>query len=87
MTDGRAEIDERYELDHRYTRESGRVYLTGIQALVRLPLMQRRRDLAAGINTAGFISGYRGRRSAPTTWRCGGRSRSSTSITSTSSPV
>ena len=47
-------------LDDKYALESGRVYLTGTQALVRLPLMQRRRDLAAGLNTAGFISGYRG---------------------------
>ena len=47
-------------LDDKYALESGRVYLTGTQALVRLPLMQRRRDLAAGRNTAGFISGYRG---------------------------
>ena len=47
-------------LDDKYTAESGRVYLTGSQALVRLPLMQRRRDVAAGLNTAGFISGYRG---------------------------
>jgi indolepyruvate ferredoxin oxidoreductase len=47
-------------LDDKYTLESGRVYLTGTQALVRLPLMQRARDLAAGRNTAGFISGYRG---------------------------
>ena len=36
--------------------ESGRVYLTGTQALVRLPMMQRQRDLAAGLNTAGYIS-------------------------------
>jgi indolepyruvate ferredoxin oxidoreductase len=53
-------IDRQYRLEDRYARESGRVYLTGVQALVRLPLDQRRRDLAAGLNTAGFISGYRG---------------------------
>ena len=47
-------------LDDKYTLESGRVFLTGIQALVRLPMMQRRRDEAAGLNTGGFISGYRG---------------------------
>ena len=47
-------------LDDKYTRESGRIYLTGIQALVRLPMAQRQRDAAAGLNTAGFISGYRG---------------------------
>lgn len=47
-------------LDDKYTRDSGRIYLTGSQALVRLLLVQRRRDLAAGLNTAGFISGYRG---------------------------
>ncbi len=53
-------FDDSYELEHRYTRESGRVYLSGVQALVRLPLMQRQRDRAAGLETAGFISGYRG---------------------------
>ncbi len=53
-------FDAAYELDHRYTRETGRVYLTGVQALVRLPLMQKWRDEAAGLDTAGFISGYRG---------------------------
>jgi indolepyruvate ferredoxin oxidoreductase len=47
-------------LDDQYTKESGRIFLTGIQALVRLPLMQRQRDVKAGLNTAGFISGYRG---------------------------
>jgi len=53
-------FDATYALEHRYTRERGRVYLTGVQALVRLPLLQRERDIAAGLNTAGFISGYRG---------------------------
>ncbi len=48
------------KLDDRYTQNEGRVFLTGIQALVRLPMMQRQIDLAAGLNTAGFISGYRG---------------------------
>jgi len=47
-------------LDDKYTLESGRIYLTGIQALVRLPLAQRQRDVARGLDTAGFISGYRG---------------------------
>jgi len=47
-------------LDDKYTLESGRIFLTGIQALVRLPIIQRQRDAAAGLNTAGFVSGYRG---------------------------
>jgi indolepyruvate ferredoxin oxidoreductase len=47
-------------LDDRYTLETGRIFLTGIQALVRLPMSQRRRDLRAGLDTAGFVSGYRG---------------------------
>ncbi len=51
---------DNYELDDRYRRESGRIFLTGTQALVRIPLMQRTMDAAAGLNTAGFVSGYRG---------------------------
>lgn len=47
-------------LDDKYAKLDGRIYLSGIQALVRLPMMQRLRDEAAGLNTAGFISGYRG---------------------------
>jgi indolepyruvate ferredoxin oxidoreductase len=47
-------------LDDKYALEQGQVYMSGVQALVRLPMMQRRRDLAAGLNTGGFISGYRG---------------------------
>ena len=53
-------FDQDYELLDRYKRHEGRVYLTGTQALVRLPLMQRHLDDIAGLNTAGFISGYRG---------------------------
>jgi indolepyruvate ferredoxin oxidoreductase len=51
---------DNYELIDRYRRESGRVVLTGTQALVRIALMQRTMDQAAGLNTAGFVSGYRG---------------------------
>ncbi len=54
------ELLDSYQLDDRYLRDTGRVFLTGTQALVRLPLMQRALDRQAGLNTAGFISGYRG---------------------------
>src|SRR5215468_2521488 len=47
-------------LDDKYALESGRIFLTGTQALVRLPMMQRQRDQAAGLDTACFVSGYRG---------------------------
>src|ERR1700757_3123972 len=47
-------------LEDKYVLDRGRVYLTGTQALVRLPMLQRQRDAAAGLNTGCFISGYRG---------------------------
>ncbi|MES2149230.1 MAG: indolepyruvate ferredoxin oxidoreductase family protein [Pseudomonadota bacterium] len=47
-------------LDDKWTLERGRAFLTGTQALIRLPMMQRERDLKAGLNTAGYITGYRG---------------------------
>src|SRR5271165_2340806 len=47
-------------LSDKYTVERGSVYLTGIQALVRLPMDQMRRDRRAGLNTGAFISGYEG---------------------------
>ena len=49
-----------YALLDRYERQSGRVFLSGTQALVRILLDQRDRDIADGLNTAGFVSGYRG---------------------------
>ncbi|NKB39290.1 MAG: indolepyruvate ferredoxin oxidoreductase family protein [Gammaproteobacteria bacterium] len=47
-------------LDDKYALDATRAYLTGIEALVRLPILQHQRDREAGLNTAGFISGYRG---------------------------
>ncbi len=47
-------------LDDKYALAEGRVFITGVQALLRIMLDQGRRDAAAGLNTAGFISGYRG---------------------------
>ncbi|MGE0858394.1 MAG: indolepyruvate ferredoxin oxidoreductase family protein [Gammaproteobacteria bacterium] len=47
-------------LDDKYTRDAGRIYLNGTQALVRLLLEQRARDRARGWRTAGYVSGYRG---------------------------
>jgi indolepyruvate ferredoxin oxidoreductase len=48
------------QLDDKYTQTEGQIYLNTLQAMTRLPMMQRRRDVAAGLNTAGFITGYRG---------------------------
>ena len=47
-------------LDDKYTLDHGRAFMSGVQALVRLPMLQQQRDRAAGLDTAGFISGYRG---------------------------
>ena len=47
-------------LDDKYTLERGRAFITGTQAMIRLPMLQRNRDVRAGRNTAGFITGYRG---------------------------
>ncbi len=47
-------------LDDKYRLDRGRVFLTGVQALARLPMLQHQRDVAAGLNTAGYVSGYRG---------------------------
>ena len=49
-----ASLDDKYALDH------GSAFMSGVQALVRLPMLQRVRDAQAGLNTAGFVSGYRG---------------------------
>ena len=54
MTLASVSLDDKYRLEH------GRVFLNGVQALARLPMLQRQRDAAAGLNTAGYVSGYRG---------------------------
>ncbi len=54
MTLASVSLDDKYRLEH------GRVFLTGVQALARLPMLQRQLDAAAGLNTAGYVSGYRG---------------------------
>ncbi|MCB1909450.1 MAG: indolepyruvate ferredoxin oxidoreductase family protein [Rhodocyclaceae bacterium] len=47
-------------LEDKYTSPSGRIYVTGYQALVRLLMIQQERDRSAGLDTSGFVSGYRG---------------------------
>lgn len=47
-------------LSDKYALDKTRAYMTGIEALVRLPMLQHQRDLKRGLNTAGFVSGYRG---------------------------
>jgi len=51
---------ETVTLDDKYSLDYGRAFMSGVQALVKLPMLQRLRDQLQGKNTAGFISGYRG---------------------------
>jgi indolepyruvate ferredoxin oxidoreductase len=51
---------ETVTLDDKYRLDRGRAFMSGVQALVRLPMLQRQRDASVGLNTAGFVSGYRG---------------------------
>ncbi len=51
---------ETVTLDDKYSLDYGRAFMSGVQALVKLPMLQQLRDKLAGKNTAGFISGYRG---------------------------
>ncbi len=53
-------LDLTVSLDDKYKRERGPVFMNGTQALVRLAMLQAQRDRAAGLNTAGFVSPYRG---------------------------
>jgi indolepyruvate ferredoxin oxidoreductase len=47
-------------LDDKYSLDQGRAFMSGTQALIRLLMLQRQRDALAGLNTAGFLTGYRG---------------------------
>ena len=47
-------------LDDKFLLTDGRVFITGVQTLLRVLMDQKRLDQAAGLNTAGFVSGYRG---------------------------
>jgi indolepyruvate ferredoxin oxidoreductase len=58
-TDDAAAI-RKVSLDDKYALDKARAYMTGIEALVRLPMLQHQRDKQRGLNTAAFISGYRG---------------------------
>ncbi|MDQ0139658.1 indolepyruvate ferredoxin oxidoreductase family protein [Cupriavidus necator] len=60
LPDAARQAMQAVSIDDKYALDSGRAYMSGVQALVRLPLLQRKRDAAAGHNTAAFISGYRG---------------------------
>ena len=51
---------QKISLNDRYDLEKSPVLLNGTQALVRMPMMQKARDVAAGLNTAGLVTGYRG---------------------------
>ena len=53
-------VDQSISLDDKYTLERGHAFMTGTQALIRLMMLQRQADEKAGLNTAGYISGYRG---------------------------
>ncbi|MDP9108707.1 MAG: hypothetical protein M3N23_06530, partial [Pseudomonadota bacterium] len=54
------QVGDSISLNDKYTLERGRAFITGTQAMIRLPMLQRQRDVRAGLNTAGFITGYRG---------------------------
>ncbi len=60
MNNDHAKPIRKVSLDDKYALDATRAYMTGIEALVRLPMLQHQRDQQRGLNTAAFISGYRG---------------------------
>ena len=78
---------ERVTLDDKYALESGRAFMSGVQALVRLPMLQRVRDARAGLNTPRASSAATvAARWAAMTRRCGRRASTWPRSTSCSSP-
>ena len=73
-------------LDDKYAKQQGRIFITGTQALVRLPMMQHLRDQAEGLDTAGYITGYRGSPLGGLDQQLAAARRISRSTTSSSSP-
>ena len=60
MTSNKVRPLKSVTLDDKYTLDKGRVYASGTQILARLPMLQKQLDEAQGLNTGGYISGYRG---------------------------
>ncbi|MFC5472390.1 indolepyruvate ferredoxin oxidoreductase family protein [Paraherbaspirillum soli] len=60
LKSAQATAADNISLDDKFTLERGRAFMTGTQALIRLPMLQRQRDVLAGLNTAGYVTGYRG---------------------------
>ena len=60
MMPGHPLLQDDISLDDKFTLERGRAFITGTQAFIRLAMLQRQRDVQAGLNTAGYITGYRG---------------------------
>ena len=52
--------EKKVTLDDKYDLTKDRVFVSGTQALVRLVLMQKELDRRKGLNTAGYVTGYRG---------------------------
>jgi indolepyruvate ferredoxin oxidoreductase len=60
LSSGQRLLPDSISLDDKFTLERGRAFITGTQAFIRLAMLQRQRDVKAGLNTAGYITGYRG---------------------------
>lgn len=74
-------------LADRFDLTKSSVLLNGTQALVRLMLVQKERDRRAGLHTGGYVSGYRGRRLAPSTSRWRAKTSCCAPTTSCSAPA